>query len=472
MYVLASILGLVGLVWLAVVFLRGGLVAGGLVVLLAGVCFSVPFFKLPVGPLPLTLDRMLLVLLAGQYLAWRGWGRVEAKPPGKAEYVLVALIGWIALRTLSADYRLSNYQPLAWLLIYYLMPLALYWVVRDAPLTERSIAFLLAAMAAFGVYLAVTTIAERYEIWALVFPRYIATTAAENELEFIGRGRGPLLHPIGNGMLLSLCLAAALCWWPRAGVRGRVGLAGLAALMLLAIYCTLTRTAWLSGLFVLAVIIGSWTAPRWRWALACGGLLIALAVAGTQWEHVVRFKRDRALSATETAESVRLRPILAAVAWRMFLDRPLTGCGYCQYQNEHLAYVSDRSSELPLEKARGFVPHNVLLAVLAETGLVGAGLFLMLMALWAQEAWCLWHGSPGDWARQQGLLMLLALGVYFLNGMFHDVSCVPMAHMVLFFLAGITTGLRGAGQANAVATAGQLAAGSAGVRMLGHCPPV
>ena len=38
--------------------------------------------------------------------------------------------------------------------------------------------------------------------------------------------------------------------------------------------------------------------------------------------------------------------------------------------------------------------------------------------------------------------MLAVLGTYFLNGMFHDVSAVPMANMTLFFLAGVTAGLR------------------------------
>jgi len=454
MYVLGLIAALCALAWLAVLCLRGGLLAGGLLVLLAGICFSVPFFKVQFGPIPVTADRILLVLLVGQYVVWRRWGRVDAKPPGKTEYVLVALIGWVVLRTFSADYSIENFQPLAWLIIYYLMPFALYWVVRDSQLSPRSIAVLLVVLTAFGAYLALTTIAERYEIWALVFPRYIATTAAENQMEFVGRGRGPLLHPIGNGILLSVCLAAGLCWWPRVGLRGRVGLAAVGLLMLAAIYCTLTRTAWMSGLLVLAVVVGSWIPPRRRWALAGGGLLIMMAVVGTQWEHLVRFKRDRALSAKETADSVKLRPILATVAWRMFLDRPLAGCGYCQYQNEHLAYVSDRSSELPLEKARGFVPHNVLLALLTETGLVGAGLFVALLGLWAQEAWCLWRSnSSSDWARQLGLLMLLALGVYLINGMFHDVSCVPMIHMVMFFLAAVTVGVRSAEQAAAAGVA-------------------
>jgi hypothetical protein len=41
-----------------------------------------------------------------------------------------------------------------------------------------------------------------------------------------------------------------------------------------------------------------------------------------------------------------------------------------------------------------------------------------------------------------GLLMLVALGDYFINGMFHDVSLIPTMNLALFFLAGVTAGLR------------------------------
>ena len=38
--------------------------------------------------------------------------------------------------------------------------------------------------------------------------------------------------------------------------------------------------------------------------------------------------------------------------------------------------------------------------------------------------------------------MIVVLWAYFVNGMFHDVSAVPMANMTLFFMAGVTAGLR------------------------------
>jgi O-antigen ligase len=173
------------------------------------------------------------------------------------------------------------------------------------------------------------------------------------------------------------------------------------------------------------------------------GLLVAGLVSVTQWEQLLAFKRDKALGAEKTAESVELRPILAVVTWHMFLDRPLFGCGYSQYKTEHLNYVSDRSTALPLERARGYIPHNVVFSLLTETGLVGLGLFVAMLTYWARDAWRLWRDTAVPlWGRQQALLLLVTLGVYLLNGMFHDVSVVPMANMTLFFLAGVTAGLR------------------------------
>ena len=129
-------------------------------------------------------------------------------------------------------------------------------------------------------------------------------------------------------------------------------------------------------------------------------------------ERILAFKRDDALSARETAESVKLRPILARIAWNMYCDRPMLGCGYGQYAREHVNYLADRSTDLPLERARGYIPHNVVFSLLTETGLVGLGLFAAMLFYWACDAWRLWSDVTGPlWARQQGLLLLVALGL-------------------------------------------------------------
>ena len=64
-----------------------------------------------------------------------------------------------------------------------------------------------------------TVIAERFEAYWLVYPRYIVTSMTDKTAEFVGRGRGPLLHPIVTGIQLAACFSAVLMFWPR----GRLG---------------------------------------------------------------------------------------------------------------------------------------------------------------------------------------------------------------------------------------------------------
>ncbi len=191
------------------------------------------------------------------------------------------------------------------------------------------------------------------------------------------------------------------------------------------------------------LVILALTLPRcWRTVVIATFVLASLPLAAMNWESLLSFKRDKSLSAADAAESARLRPILAAVAWHMFQDRPLLGCGFGQYGIECRAYLSDRSTDLPLEKARPYVQHNVLLALLAETGLIGMSLFAAALAFWLREAWRLWHSenAPAGF-RQCGLLFMAFVGVWFPNAMFQDVLIIPMINMLLLFLAGLTLGV-------------------------------
>jgi O-antigen ligase len=127
----------------------------------------------------------------------------------------------------------------------------------------------------------------------------------------------------------------------------------------------------------------------------------------------------------------------------MFLDRPLLGCGYGQYTQEIPDYAEDRSTDLPLPKARPYVQHNVWLSLLTETGLAGMLLFTALLAMWARHAWSVQHNAAAPaWVRAEALLLLALLAAYSANAMFQDVSLIPMVHMLLFFMAGLSEGLR------------------------------
>ena len=443
MEAIAVIAGIVGLIWGAVVFLRGGLLGGCLAVLLAGTVLQRALLQDRTG-FAAADGRPSAAGAAGRAirrLAPLGLGR--PKPLGKPEIILLVFVGDAGAEHLHL--RLEGVELSAGVVADRLLSHARHGLL------DRAAGEAVGARRAGGVRLpgrlrrlsGLTSLAEYFQAWWLVFPRYIATTGMDSTAEFVGRARGPLLHPIGNGILLAICLGSTLLWWPRLNRAGQLRCCAVTILLLAAIYCTLTRSVWIGGMLTLALVVGLAIPWNWRLPLLGGGLLVVLVATVAEWDQLVAFKRDKALGADKTAESVELRPIMAGVAWQMFLDRPLFGCGYSQYKTEHLNYVSDRSTDLPLERARGYIPHNVVFSLLTETGLVGLGLFAAMLIYWARDAWRLWRDTSVPlWVRQQGLLLLVALGVYMVNGMFHDVSVVPMANMALFFLAGVTAGLR------------------------------
>jgi O-antigen ligase len=305
--------------------------------------------------------------------------------------------------------------------------------VRQSAWSQRAAPWVLGSLAVFGVYLCITAIAEVHRAWEFVFPSYIASSEFR---EFLGRGRGPYLNPVANGLVQSLGLFAALVCWPRSNLPVKALLACALPVFAWGIYCTLTRSVWIGAGVGVLVVIALGTPPNWRPAALAAALVVAMVTVACSWQQFVAFKRDQDVSVEDVAESAKLRPVLATIAWHMFLDRPIFGCGFGQYIQESPAYLSDRSTELDLERARPFVQHNTFLGLLTETGLAGMGLFTAVLACWTHAAWRLWRSPGAPWRRPMGLLFLAFLSSYLTNAMFHNLAIIPMANMVLFFLGG------------------------------------
>lgn len=439
MAALIAILVLTGLIWLTAVLVRGGPLAGVLLVLSTGTCFGYIFFHLETGVVPLTIDRALFALLMLQCLVWRRLGLLEPKPFGRVELVLGLLLVALVISVATHDWTYQRNLPASKLLFYYLMPAGIYWVTRQLRLTETTTRWVFGFLTVLGVYIAGIAIAEWLRWRGLIFPRYIASS---DYRDFLGRARGPLMNPAANGYFLAIGLCATWMWWPRFRWRVRTAIVALTVLFAAATYATLTRCVWLGALGT-SLIIAALTLPRsWRLPLVTGTLMTIAAVGATQWDRIMQFKRDEGHSERETIESAKLRPVLAVVAWRMFLKQPVFGCGFGHYREKFTEVLDDRSSELPLDTSRRYVQHNVFLGLLSETGLVGTALFIMLLGYWLRDAWRRWRSPAPLWARQHALLFLATSASYFANGMFQDLAIIPMINMMLFFLAGLIAGLK------------------------------
>ncbi len=433
-YVIAA---LVALVWGTIFLVRGSLVGGCLVYLLATSCFGYDFAHFSIGPVPMTIDRLVLAVLLTAYVLQRALGRTQRRPPETVDLLGAVFLGVLAASTLwgsvPADFKSLGLRFFGG----YLIPLALYWIARQLPLDRGRISFIQGVLAGLGIYLGVTGVLEITGQWWAVFPAHIADP---NVGLHFGRARGPMVHSVSFGLYLGLGLLATWLWQWRFGRLGRLLLLLPAPIMLAGIYGSYTRSVWMGAalglLLVLALTLRGWWRP-----LVLGGMIsAALLVAVTRMDSLVAF--DRELPAEYTGKSVDLRGEMAYVSWKMFLDRPLLGFGFDQFFEAKLPYLADRSTTLDLQAMRTYVHHNTFLSVLTETGLVGLGLFLAILALWGRTAWRLAsdRGLP-DWVRAQGALTVGALGLYVCQALFHELSYLSMDNALLFFLAGIATGL-------------------------------
>jgi O-antigen ligase len=171
-------------------------------------------------------------------------------------------------------------------------------------------------------------------------------------------------------------------------------------------------------------------------------MLAAAVVVAVKWQDLQAFKRDKNVSVASMRESASLRPMLAVIAWRLFEEYPVFGCGYGQYLASAKPLFSERFSEMPVDQAKQYIQHNIFLSLLTETGLVGLLLYAAVLVSWCSLAWRLWRDATRPLVeRQQGLLLAAALISYVTSGMFQDMTIIAMVHMLMFVQAGIARGL-------------------------------
>ena len=159
-------------------------------------------------------------------------------------------------------------------------------------------------------------------------------------------------------------------------------------------------------------------------------------------EKIFSFKRDKEVSQAEMEKSALMRPLFAEIAWDMFQDRPIQGVGFAQYPKAKYPYLQGPHTTKPLRDTRTLMQHNVFLAYVVDMGLIGLSALVCLLLSSLTASWLVWQNRSLDlWARQFALANVVLLAGYSVNGMFHDVSIIPMMHMLLFFWLGVVNNI-------------------------------
>jgi len=441
MGLLAFIFLFAGLVWTSLLLVYRPNVSanwvslGVLCAFFTSIVFGYDFFHRDLGPIPLTIDRFILggtcaIGIGGLLLNRRRLPNLNG-----LDICVIVWFGALAFNTLTTDFGYRDRLPISRLLFFNLLPVVSYFLLRIYPLTSPQQRGLLWALVGLGLYLGFTGLAEWRRWHGLVFPKYIVSPTFT---EFYGRARGPLLNPVINGMLLSICGAASLLLLPITRRRYWLPLLMVFGVIGIGVVATLTRSCWV-GFAVSTVLIClaplSWR-QRFFVTLVCS--VFALVFLASFSAQLNRFKRDEYVSVEEMAQSVAIRPVLAAVAWEIFKDHPLHGVGFGQYNKHKKPYHQREGYELPLQMGLPYIQHNVMLSYLAEVGLVG---LLAAIAMWlacarvAIQAWAA-ESSPIT-SRCVALLLATALLNYLINGLFHDVSIIPVANSSLLFAASL-----------------------------------
>ena len=378
----------------------------GLGVVLIGSVLGHEFFHVSAGPVPITLDRVLLAMA----LTWFGWrfltGRENLARLNRVDVAVLIWLAVITINTLTHDFTFLNNMPASRLLFFNWMPVALYLVMRHCHLTESDLKFIAVTMGALGIYLALTGLAEMKGLEAFIFPKYILTSDFR---EFLGRGRGPFLNPVSNGIFQTLCFCCVVAWWPHQAQletgrqnRGLQFLIVVLALVIcLGIYATLTRSTWVGLVAACGIFIFLPAPQRIKGAMIIAGTIAALLLAPVLADKVLSFKRDQDVSQADMELSAQMRPIFAVVAWEMFQDRPLAGVGFGQYAQAKDPYLKDPHTGMPLSITDGLMQHNVILAYLTETGLIGVIAILGLLGQFLRSSWNVWRDRRLKlWPRQ------------------------------------------------------------------------
>ena len=427
-------------VWTVAFGLRAPLMVACLVFLLLTVCFGYEYLHFDFGPLPLTLDRLWIAVLLVTFFVQRKLGRTDPKPLAWVEIVLLSFLALATVSTFVAgatDESKMAGSPLWRLVVAYLFPAVLYFVARQSALTESRIVVLHGFLAAFGVYLGFTGVAEMTGQWSLVFPQYIADPKIG--LHF-GRARGPMVQSVSYGLYLGICAVAMLLWIQRFKRRGKVVGGLLALLPLAAAALTLTRSVWLGTGLALLIYAAMVLEKRARKFVLFSAIAAASIVVAVKFDRLAAFEREG--TAADTRSSAESRGSFAYVSWRMFQDRPLLGFGFGQFPEAKLPYLADRTTSLNLELIRPLAHHNTYLCLLVELGIVGLVLFLVIIGLWVKYAWTLARGHRRPaWVRAHGVLVLCAIATYGVQMLFHDVSFTSIDNSIIFLLAGAAVGL-------------------------------
>jgi len=383
-----------------------------------------------------SFDRILLVWIVMVFVLRMAGGRDVIKRPYLPDVLIILHTIYILVQLHILSDAVHTHQ---WVLSN-LAPLFGYLFGKYVLNKPEHLRTLLVFLLLLAVYYYVESIAQRYLIYPLIWPKAILDPNAG--LHQPGRSGGPVLHPPLFGQMLGMFLLVHFYFLARplrSWVKILLGfsLAGSAVGLLF----TFTRAPWVAtavGLMMLAVL-----RPAYR---RLAGIFVVLALLAGMFGALrladTEFLQER-LENTNTLEN---RFGVMANVLQIARDHPLFGVGYFRVTDYLDQY--NQGVYVPLygyvKKGRGAnIPiHDIYIGRLAEEGLFSGFLLLGFFIVIAKAWWGRWRTGPfDDWCNRDLLAFLAAVMVaYMIGGLMIDYRYFDLINVIFFLFAGIIVG--------------------------------
>lgn len=291
---------------------------------------------------------------------------------GAAHFAIAAALAYVVI---SAIFEGTLNHPIGRVALFDtfgVVPFAMFVVAPVAFVTERQRNILLGGLVAAGVYLSISAVLEKLELYELVFPGYIGDPSVGSHF---GRARGPFAEAVAMGVSLVVCASAAAVAffrWKEPLPRLVAGFVVVAAPF--GLLFTLTRGAWLAAVVGTFVALAT-TAGLRRYVppvAAAGTVLVVLAFA------LIPGVADEVRDRQNDRAPIYERQNTTAAGLRMVADRPFVGHGWWFAADEMTPFYR-LHPDIPLTGARAGL-HNVYLLYAVALGLVGLGLWAVAVA--------------------------------------------------------------------------------------------
>ena len=132
------------------------------------------------------------------------------------------------------------------------------------------------------------------------------------------------------------------------------------------------------------------------------------------------------------------------MTWDIFKEHPIFGVGFGHFRDFAPSYATDPSSPF-YAFGSSALEHNNLLSIVAETGIVGLTLYLVMVIVILRSSIRLYRKLPstavGFISRDLLVLYWILAMAYFIDGTFRETSDNPFANSLFFGLSAVPVAL-------------------------------